>query len=60
MEKEEKQKKPVGRPSLATHWTSLKVEGELWEVLEKQSNRNRYINDSIRQRMEKEGLIKKK
>lgn len=59
MEREQSQKKPVGRPSLNTKSYHIKVEGDLWPLLDTQSNKNRYVNDAIRQRMEREGLISK-
>ena len=59
MEREQNQKKPVGRPSLNTKSYHIKVEGDLWPLLDAQSNKNRYVNDAIRQRMEREGLVSK-
>ena len=59
MEKEEKQKKPVGRPSLNTKSYHVKIEGDLATLLDEQQNKNRYINDAVRMRMEKDGLLKK-
>ena len=55
----EKEKKSVGRPSMNTKSYHVKIEGDLVPILDKQPNKNRYINDSIRQRMNREGLLKK-
>lgn len=55
----EKTDKKIGRPSMNTKSYHVKIEGDLAEILDQQPNKNRYINDSIRQRMEKEKLIKK-
>ena len=55
----EEGKKKVGRPSMHTKAYNVRIEGELAEILDQQPNKNRYINESIRQRMEKEKLIKK-
>jgi hypothetical protein len=53
-------KKKVGRPGLNMKSYHLKLEGDLVDPLEQQQNKNRYINDAIRQRMERENIIKKK
>jgi len=55
----EKEKKPVGRPSLNTKSYHVKIEGDLVPVLDEQPNKNRYINISIREKMQRDGLIKK-
>lgn len=56
--KEIKEKKPVGRPSMNTKSYHIKVEGDLVPILDKQENKNRFVNNSIREKMEREGLIK--
>lgn len=56
----EKEEKKVGRPSMNTKSYHVKVEGELASILDEQPNKNRYVNDAIRMRMEKEGLIKRR
>ena len=53
------EKKKIGRPNLNTQDYHVKIEGDLAEVLKQQPNKNRYINESLRMRMEKEKLIKK-
>lgn len=55
-----KEKNPVGRPSLNTKSYHVKIEGDLAEVLDRQPNKNRYVNEAVREKMEKEGLISKK
>ena len=50
-------RKAVG---LSTHAMSLKLDNDLYEALcSINLNKNRYINDAVRERMEKEGIIKK-
>lgn len=55
----EEEKRKIGRPSLNTKPYHVKIEGDLAEVLDQQPNKNRYINESLRMRMEREKLIKK-
>ena len=38
----------------------VKVEGELVPILDAQANKNRFINNSIREKMIRDGLLKKK
>ena len=52
--------KKMGRPSMNTKAYSVRIEGELVSILEEQSNKNRFINNSIREKMQREGLLKKK
>ena len=56
----EKEKRPVGRPSMNTKSYHVKVEGELVPILDAQANKNRFINNSIREKMLRDGLLKKK
>lgn len=56
----EKEKRPVGRPSMNTKSYHVKVEGELVPILDAQANKNRFINNSIREKMIRDGLLKKK
>lgn len=56
MSEEEKKR---GRPSMNTKSYHFKIEGELAEVLDNQPNKNRYVNEAVRKRMEREGLIKR-
>lgn len=56
--KDIKEKKPVGRPSMNTKSYHVKIEGDLVPILDRQENKNRFINKSIREKMEREGLIK--
>jgi hypothetical protein len=55
----DKQKKPLGRPSMNTKPYSVRIEGELGPILDAQPNKNRFINNSIREKMQREGLLKK-
>jgi len=55
----DKQKKPLGRPSMNTKPYSVRIEGELVPILDAQPNKNRFINNSIREKMQREGLLKK-
>ena len=56
MSEEEKKR---GRPSMNTKSYHVKIEGDLAEVLDTQSNKNRYVNESLRMKMERDGLIKR-
>ena len=47
----------AGRPSLTGKAYYYKADKELVSVLDKQENRNRFINDAVREKSEKEGLI---
>ena len=55
----EEVEKKIGRPNLNMKSYHVKVEGDLADILDQQPNKNRYINESLRMRMEKEKLIKK-
>jgi hypothetical protein len=55
MSEEEKKR---GRPSMNTKSYHVKIEGDLAEILDTQSNKNRYVNESLRAKMERDGLIK--
>ena len=56
MSEEEKKR---GRPSMNTKSYHVKIEGDLAEVLDTQPNKNRYVNESLRMKMERDGLIKR-
>jgi len=56
MSEEEKKR---GRPSMNTKSYHVRIEGDLAEVLDTRPNKNRYINESLRMRMEREELIKR-
>ena len=45
------------RPSLTGKAYNYKADKELVPVLDNQENRNRFINDAVREKSEKEGLI---
>ena len=48
-------RKAVG---LSTHPMALKLDNDLFEILNQSSvNKNRYINDAVRAKMKKDGLI---
>lgn len=47
----------AGRPSLTGKAYYYKADKELVSVLDKQDNRNRFINDAVREKSEKEGLL---
>lgn len=50
----------AGRKSvgLSTHPMALKLDNDLFEVLNKTSmNKNRYINDAVRAQMKKDGYL---
>ena len=49
-----------GGKGILTKAMSLKLDNDLYDILVKHSlNKNRYINDAVRSRMEKEGIIEK-
>lgn len=56
----DKEKRPVGRPSMNTKSYHVKIEGDLVPILDAQPNKNRFINNSVREKMLRDGLIKKK
>lgn len=47
----------AGRPSLTGKAYYYKADKELVSVLDKQENRNRFINEAVREKCEKEGLL---
>ena len=48
-------RKAVG---ISTHALALKLDNDLYEVLSNSSqNKNRYINDAVREKMVRDGLI---
>lgn len=47
----------AGRPSLTGKAYYYKADKELVSVLDKQDNRNRFINDAVREKSKKEGLL---
>lgn len=49
-------RKAVG---ISTHPMALKLDNDLYEVLSanKELKKNRYINDAVREKMKKDGLI---
>ena len=48
-------RKAVG---ISTHAMALKLDNDLYEVLSNSSqNKNRYINDAVREKMVRDGLI---
>lgn len=48
-------RKPVG---ISTHAMALKLDNDLYEALGLASqNKNRYINDAVREKLAKDGLI---
>ena len=53
----EPEKKHRGRPSLNTRPYSVKIEGQLADVLDTKDNKNRYVNQSLREKMERDGDI---
>jgi hypothetical protein len=62
MEQNEKEKNPVGRPRTpedkklkSYHY---KAEADLIPVLDKVENRNGFINAAVREKAEREGLMK--
>ena len=57
--KEEKEKNPVGRPRTSQMKSyHYKAEGELIPLLDSVDNRNAFINAAVREKAEREGLIK--
>jgi hypothetical protein len=51
------EQKKRGRPSLNTRPYSVKIEGQLADVLDTKENKNRYVNQSLREKMERDGDI---
>ncbi len=59
MKKQEKEKNPVGRPRTSQmKGYYYKAEGDLIPVLDKVENRNGFINAAVREKAEREGLMK--
>ena len=59
MEQKEKEKKPVGRPRTSQMKSyHYKADGDLIPVLDKVENRNGFINAAVREKAEREGLMK--
>ncbi len=56
----DKEKRPVGRPNMNMKSYHVKIEGDLVPILDEQPNKNRFINNSVREKMLRDGLIKKK
>ncbi len=50
----------AGRPSgTSTTAMSLKLDNDLYRILnDKAMNKNRYINDAVREKMTKDGILK--
>lgn len=58
MEQKEKEKNPVGRPRTSQMKSyHYKADGDLIPVLEKVDNKNRFINNAVREKAEREGLM---
>lgn len=59
MEQQEKTKNPVGRPRTSQmkdyHY---KAEGDLIPLLDNVKNRNGFINAAVREKAERDGLLK--
>lgn len=49
--------KKRGRPSMNTKAYSVRIEGDLAEILDTRPNKNRYVNESLREKMKKDKLI---
>lgn len=47
----------AGRPSLTGKAYYYKADKELVSVLDNQENRNRFINEAVREKSKKEGLL---
>lgn len=59
MEQQEKTKNPVGRPKSSTMKSyHYKAEGDLIPLLDKVENRNGFINAAVREKAQREGLLK--
>ena len=59
MEQNEKEKRPVGRPRTSQMKSyHYKADGDLIPVLDKVENRNGFINEAVREKAEREGLMK--
>ncbi len=59
MERQGKEKNPVGRPRTSQmKGYYYKAESDLIPVLDKVDNRNGFINAAVREKAEREGLMK--
>lgn len=47
----------AGRPAITGKAYNYKADKDLIPILDKQNNRNRFINDAVREKSEKEGLL---
>lgn len=56
----DKEKRPAGRPNMNMKSYHVKIEGDLVPILDEQPNKNRFINNSVREKMLRDGLINKK
>lgn len=50
-------RKDAGRPRITAKAYNYKADKDLIPVLDEQDNRNRFINDAVREKSEKEGLL---
>ena len=50
-------RKGAGRPAITGKAYNYKADKDLIPILDKQDNRNRFINDAVREKSEKEGLL---
>ena len=59
MEQKEQEKKPVGRPRTSQmKGYYYKAEGDLIPLLDNVKNRNGFINAAVREKAERDGLLK--
>ena len=47
----------AGRPAITGKAYNYKADKDLIPILDKQDNRNRFINEAVREKSEKEGLL---
>lgn len=58
-QEEQKEKRPIGRPkSSRMKDYHYKADGDLVPILDKVENRNGFINQSVREKSIREGLLK--
>lgn len=58
-QEEQKEKRPIGRPkSSQMKDYHYKADGDLVPILDKVENRNGFINQSVREKSIREGLLK--
>lgn len=55
--KYEGKREGVGRPSLIGKCYNFKADKDLVAILDSQSNRNRFINDAVREKAKKEKML---